>query len=341
MSSPHIAKPVSVSAVMLKVVAALLPGIAAYVWFFGAGILLQLALATTACYACEAAMLKLRGTRLKPFLTDGSALVTALLIALSFPPLGPWWLVMVASFFAIVIAKHLYGGLGNNPFNPAMVGYAAMIVSFPAQMSQWAAAHGPLDALQQWRYILDRRLPDGLVLDAIAAATPLDYLKTQLSAGHALAEALASPVFGHVAGAGSEWVALAWLAGGLFLWQQRVLSWQAPAAMLATLAACAGLFHLLDPARYAAAPLHLLAGATMLGAWFIVTDPVSGSTTPRGKLIFGAGVGLLVWVIRTFGTFPDGLAFAVLIMNVAVPFIDRYTQPPVFGRKTAADRTAP
>lgn len=333
MSSPYLAKPARVSVVMLKVVAALLPGIAVHVWFFGAGILLQLVLATAACYGFEAAMLKLRGVMLRPFLTDGSALVTALLIALSFPPLGPWWLVVVASFFAIVVAKHLYGGLGNNPFNPAMVGYAVMIVSFPAQMSQWAAVHAPLDALQQFAYILTRRLPDGVGLDAIAAATPLDYLKTQLSAGHALTDSLTSPVFGYVAGIGAEWVALAWLAGGLFLLRQKIFSWHAPVAMLTTLAALAALFHLFDPARYAAPPLHLLAGGAMLGAWFIVTDPVSGSTTPRGKLIFGAGVGLLLWVIRTFGGFPDGVAFAVLIMNVAVPFIDRYTQPPVFGRK--------
>nr|MBP9527697.1 RnfABCDGE type electron transport complex subunit D [Laribacter sp.] len=164
------------------------------------------------------------------------------------------------------------------------------------------------------------------------------FLKTQLAAGHDLLVSGTSPIFGLLAGVGSEWVALAWLAGGLALLAARVISWQAPVALLATLGLLSGLFHLIDPARYASPVLHLFAGATMLGAWFIATDPVSGSTTPRGKLVFGAGAGLCLWVIRTFGSFPDAMAFSVLMMNMAVPLIDRYTQPPVFGHKTARGR---
>ena len=336
--SPFLARPASVSRIMLYVLGALLPGLAVYVHFYGAGILLQIGLATAACYLFEATCLHLRRVALRPFLLDGSALVTAWLIALSLPSLAPWWLVVVASFFAIVVAKHLYGGLGNNVFNPAMVGFAVVIVSFPAQLSQWAAPHGPLSAMEQFRYILTRELPGGMSFDAIAQATPLDFLKTQLAAGHDLLVSGTSPIFGLLAGVGSEWVALAWLAGGLALLAARVISWQAPVALLATLGLLSGLFHLIDPARYASPVLHMFAGATMLGAWFIATDPVSGSTTPRGKLVFGAGAGLCLWVIRTFGSFPDAMAFSVLMMNMAVPLIDRYTQPPVFGHKTARGR---
>lgn len=335
-TSPYLAKPTRVSHIMLTVIAALLPGLLVSVYVFGAGVLLQLVLASLACLGFEAAMLRARGLPLRPFLADGSAWVTAWLLALSFPPLGPWWLLVVASFFAIVVAKHLYGGLGNNPFNPAMVGFAVMIISFPAQMSQWAAPYGSLSAWEQVVHILTRQLPERVALDAVSAATPLDYLKTRLSAGQGLDDALHGPVFGYLAGAGSEWVAAAFALGGLYLLARRLLSWHAPVAMLTTLAVVAALFHALDPTHFVGAPLHLLAGASMLGAWFIVTDPVTGPVTPRGKLLFGAGVGLLLWVIRSFGSFPDGMAFAILLMNIAVPLIDRYTQPPVFGHDKAA-----
>ncbi|RXZ42470.1 RnfABCDGE type electron transport complex subunit D [Crenobacter cavernae] len=333
-SSPFMARPTTVSVVMLKVLGALLPGIALYAWFYGAGVLVQIALASVTALAAEAAMLKARGQPIGFSLKDGSALVTAWLLALAMPPLGAWWMIVVATLFAIVIAKQLYGGLGNNPFNPAMVGFAVMIVAFPAQMAQWGSAGAPLGAWDQIAYIFTGALPPGV--DAVASATPLDHLKTQLTLGTPVDAVFASPIYGHLAGAGGEWIALAYLAGGLFLWRQKLIPWQTPLAMLAGVTALALPLWLYDPAHYANPLFHLLAGATLLGAAFIVTDPVTGPTTPRGRLIFGFSVGVLVYVIRVFGGFPDSVAFAVLIMNIAVPFIDQATRPPVFGAKGRA-----
>ncbi len=331
----YVSETLGVGAVMARVLLALGLGIAAYVVYFGPAILVSLALASLTALACEAAMLRLRGYRIAPFLKDGSALVTAWLLALSMPPLAPWWLIVGGTAFAIVIAKHLYGGLGSNLFNPAMAGYALLLVSFPVQMTQWPAVHMlaavHLGLGESLAYIFLGQLPPGVSLDAVTMATPLDLLKTQLKLGHTVHEVTQSPVYGQVGGRGSEILALAYLAGGLFLLQQRIITWQVPVAMLAALFATALWFHVYDPDRYVAPWFHLASGGAMLGAFFIATDPVTGPTTPRGKLIFGAAIGLLVYLIRTFGGYPDGVAFAVLIMNMAVPLIDTYTQPRVIG----------
>jgi len=329
-NSPYIRLPVSVRAIMLKVLAALAPGIAVYVWFFGAAILVQIALASAAALAGEALMLRLRGKPVGRFLTDGSALVTAWLIALTFPSIAPWWLTVSSTLFAIVIAKHLYGGLGQNPFNPAMAAFAAAIIAFPALMSQWPAA-GATDFSAQIGIIFQSLAP----ADGITMATPLDTLRTQLHTGPlTLANvAGAHAAFGFIGDKGWEWIALAYLAGGLWLLQQRVISWHVPVTFLLVLALAAGGASLANPDRYAGALFHLASGGAMLGAFFILTDPISGSITPRGKLIFAAGAALLTWIIRAFGAYPDGVAFATLLMNLCVPLIDMRTQPPVFGRK--------
>lgn len=330
---PYLTKNASVQRVMLLVLAALLPAIAAYLWHFGAAILVQIALASVTALAAEAALLRLREKPLALFLADGSALVTAWLIALAFPPLAPWWLTVTGTLFAIVIAKHLYGGLGQNPFNPAMVAFAACIVSFPALMSQWPAA-GLATGFAEQIGIIFGALPR---VDAVSGATPLDHLKTALKLGEGatdVAQALADPkVYGGLAGRGWEWVAAGYLIGGLFLLQRGIFSWRAPLAYLAGLGLLAGALWLHDPARFANPLFHLFSGGAMLGAWFIVTDPVSGCTTPRGKLIFGFSAGMLTCLIRVFGGYPDGVAFAVLLLNLCVPLIDMYTQPAVFGRK--------
>ena len=330
-NSPYFLQPASVQSVMLRVLVALLPAIAAYVWFFGAAILVQVALASITALAAEALMLGLRGKPLMMFLSDGSALVTAWLIALSFPSIAPWWLTVLGTLLAIVVAKHLYGGLGQNPFNPAMVGFALMIVAYPQLMSQWPAT-GATDFAGQWQAIFGIRQ-----IDAITMATPLDALRTALHTVDAHASVASfvgnNPAVGSLGGKGWEWVAAGYLAGGLWLLQQRIITWHMPAAFLAMLFAVAGAFSLFDPAHFAGPLFHLLSGGAMLGAFFIVTDPVSGATTPKGKLIFAAGVGVLTWIIRSFGAYPDGIAFAILLMNVAAPLIDMYTQPPVFGHK--------
>ncbi len=339
-NSPFFLKPTSVQSVMLRVMAALIPGIAAYVWFFGAAILVQLALASVAALAAEALMLSLRGKPLTLFLTDGSALVTAWLIALTFPSIAPWWLTVFATVAAIVIAKHLYGGLGQNPFNPAMVAFALMIVAYPQLMSQWPAA-GNHEFAAQLQAIFGTRTIDAI--DAMTMATPLDALRTALHSAEAkttVAGALqSSTASGQFGGKGWEWVGVGYLLGGLWLIQQRIITWHMPAAFIAALFVLAGLFSLVDSTQFAGPMFHLFTGGAMLGAFFIVTDPVSGATTPRGKLIFAAGVGLLTWVIRTFGAYPDGIAFAVLLMNITAPLIDLATQPPVFGHKNDKGQT--
>jgi len=337
MSSPYISKQDSVSAIMLKVILALLPAIVLYVWCYGPAILVSITLASCTALATEATMLKLRDRPLKPFLSDNSALLTAWLLALSIPPLAPWWLIVVGTAFAVCIAKHLYGGLGNNPFNPAMVGYAVLIISFPSHMTHWLTPHGlgslELSFADQLAYIFGGHLPPDVVLDAVTTATPLDTLKTQLHLDHSVADIFNMPIYGALAGKGSEMVALGFFIGGAYLLLARIITWHIPVAFLGTLFAMAGVFHFADPAHYVSPLFHLTAGASMLGAFFILTDPVTGPTTPRGKLIFAACAGILTYLIRVFGGFPEGMAFATLLMNISVPLIDAYTQPKVFGKK--------
>jgi electron transport complex protein RnfD len=333
--SPYISEAPSVTSIMLKVMLALVPAIAAYVWVYGGGILVTLALASLTAIVTEALMLKLRDRPVRLFITDGSALVTAWLLALALPPLAPWWLIVLGTAIAIVVAKQIYGGLGNNPFNPAMVGYAALLISFPALMTTWPAplalAEFELGFVDQMLFIFSGNLPAGVALDAVTSATPLDYLKTQLTLNHSLQEITQSPIFGTLGATGGELVAAAYLLGGLYLIQQRIITWHLPVAFLAAIAIMAGLFYLADAGRFADPALHLFGGATMLCAFFIITDPVSGPTTPRGKLIFAAGIGIMTYVIRVYGGYPDGVAFAVIFFNICVPLIDAYTQPRVFG----------
>jgi electron transport complex protein RnfD len=344
MPAPFIIDRSSVTQVMAWVLVALLPGVATYVWLFGPGILVTLALATVTALAAEAAMLKTRGYPAKPFLADLSAIVTAWLLALSLPSLAPWWLIVTGTLFAIVVAKHLYGGLGQNIFNPAMVGYAVLIVSFPVQMTQWA---GPLEltatplSLTQSAWIIFGGDVPKATLDAVTMATPLDALRTGLLQQLTVDEVMTRSIFGHYGGVGFEWLAAAFLLGGLLLWALRIISWQVPLAFLAGIWLAAGFLHFFDAGRFGAPWFHLFAPSVMLGAFFIATDPISGATTPRGKLIFGFGAGLLTIIIRTWGGFPDGVAFAILLMNLSVPLIDAWTQPRIYGGAKQLDKDPP
>lgn len=335
--SPYITDAPTVSTIMFKVLLALVPGIAAYVWVFGGGILVSLTLATLTALTAEAVLLKIRQRPVKPYLMDMSAVVTAWLLALALPPLAPWWLVIVGTFFAIVIAKQLYGGLGYNPFNPAMVGYAVLLISFPLIMTKWPAplslAEHPLSFMDQLNFIFGHGLPTDIKVDAITSATPLDYLKTQLMLKHEVASITQAPIFGVFGAKGGELVTGAYLLGGLYLLQQRIISWHLPTVFLAALAAISFAFYAIDPSHFANPLFHLMSGASMLCAFFIITDPVSGPTTPKGKIYFAAGVGVLTYLIRVYGGYPDGVAFAVLLMNMCVPLIDALTQPRVFGHK--------
>ena len=330
---PYLLKNASVSRVMTQVLLALVPAIALYAWLIGPAILIQIGIATVVALLGEAIMLKVRNKPLDLYLGDGSAIVTAWLIALVFPPLAPWWLVVVGTLFAIVIAKHLYGGLGQNPFNPAMIAFAVCIVSFPSLMSQWPNPGLHLGFGEQFRLIFGM-LPR---IDGMSSATALDALKTGLKlaeGGSSVGELFANKdIFGQFAGRGWEWIALAYLIGGLWMWQRNIITWHVPLSFIGALTLIAGALWLYNPAQFASPAFHLLSGGAMLGAFFIATDPVSGATTPRGKIIFGAGAGLLTYLIRVFGGYPDGVAFAILLLNICVPLIDLYTQPPIFGMK--------
>ncbi len=329
-SSPHIFVGSSVSQLMRRVLYALIPGIGAQFWWFGWGVLFSIGIASVVALAAEAAVLAIRDKSLKLYLGDCSALVTAWLLAAALPALAPWWLTAVGVAFAIIVAKHLYGGLGYNPFNPAMVGYVVLLISFPLEMSTWPALQHGLGFLDTAQLVFVGQLPAGVTLDALTGATPLDAAKTQLSLGKSMAEITSSSLFG---GRGWEWVNLAYLAGGLWLVYTRVAAWRIPAAMLSSIVLLAGIFYALDPQAKPSPWFHLFSVASIYGAFFIATDPVSASTTPRGRLLYGAGIGVLTYIIRSLGGYPDGVAFAVLLMNITAPTIDYYTQPRVFGAR--------
>ncbi|SFB92500.1 electron transport complex protein RnfD [Pseudomonas citronellolis] len=329
-SSPHATGANRTQKVMLQVLAALAPGALALIALYGVGTLFNLLWCSAVALGTEALMLHLRKRPLAVFLKDGSALVTAVLLALALPPYAPWWLSLLASAFALVFGKHLYGGLGQNPFNPAMLGYVVVLVSFPLEMTRWPSPDAGLGLVDGLSRILGLGAPPP---DAWAGATALDVLKNN----HSLTIdelAAQSAAFGHVGGRGVELVNLAFLAGGLFLLWRKLFTWHAPLGMLGGLFVMSLLFWNGSGSDSHGSPLfHLFSGAAMLGAFFIVTDPVSGATSNRGRLVFGLGVGIVTYVIRTWGGYPDGVAFAVLLMNLAAPTIDYYTRPRTYGHK--------
>ncbi len=346
LTSPHAHAAQDTGAVMRLVLLATIPGLLALTVFFGWGSLINILLAGTVAVSCEALVMRLRKRPVLFYLRDCSALVTAVLLGLALPPLAPWWVVVIGTGFAILIAKHLYGGLGYNPFNPAMVGYVVLLISFPVQMTAWttplplypegASVPNFWESLQIVFPILS---PE--TIDAVTAATPLDTFKHNSSL---LVTQLyeKTPLFSqaHWAGLGWEWVNLGFLAGGMLLLARRVFTWHAPVAMLGSLALCAALFYDSGSSASHGSPLmHLLSGGTMLGAFFIVTDPVTSATSNRGRLIYGALIGVLIFIIRSWGSYPDAVAFAVLLMNFAAPLIDNYTLPRTYGHSKSRRAT--
>ncbi len=344
-SSPHYKLNNSVSQIMLGVIIALVPGILILFYLYGWGVINNIIICIAFALLFESIALKLRNRPIKVYLKDYSAILTAILLAIALPPLAPWWLSAVGIFFAIIVAKQLYGGLGYNPFNPAMVAYAILIISFPANMTTYwqspilihellnTQSLGFIDSLI---FQITEQLPTAISLDALTSATPLDGLKTLLASKSATISEIKSQgeLFGSFAGMGIEWVNLAFLAGGLWLLYKGYIQWQIPVAFLVTLFLMSLTFgYSVDIDSHPSPMFHLFSGATMLGAFFIATDPISASTTPKGRLIFGAGIGCLVFIIRTWGGYPDAIAFSVIIMNISVPLLDYYTQPRVYGHE--------
>ncbi|MBO6556922.1 MAG: RnfABCDGE type electron transport complex subunit D [Pseudomonadales bacterium] len=304
--------------IMIYTLLALLPGTLACTWFFGFGVLANLMICFAAAVTTDFIVNKLRD---QDWQLDYASLLTAALLALCLPPLLPFWMAGLASVFALVFGKHIYGGTGHNVFNPAMVGYAMLIVSFPLAMSFW-----PAEATNQPGLVLETKstLTQGLPEhDAVSSATPLDEYKFREAMTNA-------EYFGEQAEANfSQWMTInvGFLLGGILLIYMKIVSWRVPATFLATIGVLSIVFYDSGSSASLGSPLfHWLSGGTMLAAFFIITDPVSRPTYPLGILVFAAGVGLITFIIRTIGGYPDGIAFAVLLMNAASPLIDHFLQ---------------
>lgn len=338
-ASPHAHGGARVGRVMVLVMLALTPATLFAFWAFGWPAVHLWAITVAAAMFGELFCLKLAGQSAHPALFDGSALLTGWLLALSLPPWAPWWLGVTGGLIATVFAKQVFGGLGQNPFNPAMVARVALLISFPVPMTLWVAPL-PMHLPEAPGFVDGLRITLGAlpIPDALSSATVLGHAKTELSRGLNLVQVFSaagapqSPWHGLHGGSMGETAALLILIGGVFLIAMRVITWHIPLTVLLAIALPAMLMHAIDPGRYLPAQAHLLSGATMLGAFFIATDYVTSPNTRLGQLIFGAGVGGLTFLIRTWGGYPEGIAFAVLLMNAMTPVIDRYIKPRILGR---------
>lgn len=316
-SSPHIHSGETTDKVMRTVIYALLPACGVSVYFFGLPALSVLLICTLGCVAAELLCCKLMGRESTLF--DGSAALTGILLGLNMPPSSPWWLSLFGAAVAILIGKQVYGGLGYNPFNPALVARVVLLISFPVQMTTWTTP-----------------APLGSGVDAVSAATPLGEMKTAVMLTGKLPE-LATSGFGNyftgnMAGSLGEVSALALLLGGLFLLAKKIITWHTPVSFIGTVIIVGGIFWLVDPTKYPSPLFHLLTGGLMLGVFFMATDMVTSPVTGKGMLIFGFGCGLITVLIRLFGGYPEGVSFAILLMNAATPLIDRFTRPTIFGQ---------
>lgn len=334
-ASPHAVASRTSGQIMGLVMLALLPATLAGFWQFGWPAFCLWAVTVLSCVLWEALCLRWAGRRVMPVLFDGSAALTGWLLALSMPPWAPWWLGALGGVIAIVIAKQVFGGLGCNVFNPAMVGRTVLLVSFPVLMTQWVnpqmLSQGT-DLMQAVHIGLSGGVPD-----AYTSASLLGNVKTELGRGTVLAEAMsgfatAQGASGERAGSLGETASLWVLLGGLFLVAKRVIGLRIPLGFLAGLCLPAAIAHGLAPDHYLPPLAHLLSGGAMLGAFFIATDYVTSPSAPFGQWIFALGAGLLTWLIRTWGGYPEGVGFAVLLMNAVTPVLDLWARPRIFGR---------
>lgn len=343
---------------MQLVIYALLPGILASLWFFGIGILLNIAVAAFFAILAEAAMLGLRGRDVAIALGDRSVLLTAILFAIAIPPGAPWWLAALGIVFAVGIAKHLYGGLGQNPFNPAMSGYAMLLLAFPLEMTSWhipgEVLDGPLaiereagsplsfsgirqSLLLTFPFMAPGSVEWNRVVDGLALATPLIEFKMAGQSALLAASDAGASLFARESETGWELINLCYLLGGLYLLYSRVISWHIPVAIIASLLTLSALFYAPgSTAIYGTPYLHLFGSATMVGAFFIATDPVSAATTNYGRLVYGLIIGISIYAIRVWGSYLDSVAFAVLFGNFWAPLLDHYCRPPIFGHRARA-----
>ncbi len=342
--APYLAPQADVTKIMREVLLALVPAALAYVWYFGPGFIFNLLIATLFCVGGEALMMQARGRPIRTALADYSAIVTAVLLAFALPSLTPWWVTATGSLFGIVVAKQLYGGIGFNVFNPAMAGYVVILLAFPLEMSLWLAPRmGDMDyqqltVLQTLGYTLAGTLPEALTFDAISRATPLDAMQSGLRNMSTYAEMRAYPLMGDFGGVGWEWIGNFTAIGGFWLLIRKIIRWHIPTGVFAGLLIPASIMYLVDPGTNPSPGFHLFSGATILCAFFIATDPVSAAASPKGRFVYGIGIGFLIYAIRRWGAYADGVAFAVLLMNMAAPVIDYFTIPRIIGHPKGRDK---
>ncbi len=319
--SPHLHSPASTNGIMRDVVIALCPAIVVSILFYGWSELLVLAVSACSCVCLE--WLIARFLMKRPEIFNGwSALVTGLLLAMNLPSTTPWWIVFIGALFAIGVVKMSFGGLGQNLFNPAIGGRVFLLISFPVQMTNWAVPRGFVNSV-----------------DAVSGATPLGLIKEGLKSGHSISETLAgsgldmSMLLRDIGGSAGEISAIALLAGFCYLLVRKVVKPWIPLSILLTIAAIAAVFHGVSPDRFTGVGFNLLTGGVLLGAFFMATDYVTSPMSNWGGVVFGVGIGLIVMMIRYFGSYPEGMSFAILIMNCFVPLINRAFHQKKYGRK--------
>ncbi|XQW83756.1 electron transport complex subunit RsxD [Thalassotalea piscium] len=341
-SSPHNHVQNKTSALMRLVIYATIPGILTQWYFFGWGNIIHITMAIATAFVAEFIVLSLRKKPIQLELFDGSAVLTAVLLGISLPALAPWWITVIGISFAIIIVKQLYGGLGHNPFNPAMAAYVMLLISFPVQMTSWQPPLSlmsiDLDFANTLSVIFTDFTKEGYSIaqlrthiDGVTMATPLDTIKTNITLGLTVQESLSNRIFDQGLGIGWLWINVAFLVGGIFLLAKKAIAYPTPLSFLATIFVFTLIAFLISPDSNTSTLFHWFSGATMLGAFFILTDPVTCATSIRGRIVYGCLAGILVCVIRKYGGYPDGVAFAVLLCNMAAPLIDQYTRPRTYG----------
>ncbi len=319
--SPHDYGKDSVKKIMYGVVFAMIPALVVSVYFFGLGALKVNAIAIAACVFFEWFFQKvfIKG---KPTIVDGSAIVTGMLLAFNVPSNLPWWIVIIGALVAIGIGKMSFGGLGNNPFNPALVGRVFLLISFPVQMTSWPVT----------------KVLNFALTDAETGATPLAVVKEGLKNGEgfstimdSMPHSYADMLMGQMGGSLGEVSAIALLIGGLYMLFRKIITWHIPVSILGTVAIFTGILYGINTEAYADPMFHLLTGGLLLGAIFMATDMVTSPMTPKGMLVYGVGIGVITVLIRVWGAYPEGVSFAILIMNAVVPLINNWAKPKRFG----------
>lgn len=341
LSAPFTHADSQVQRIMTRVMLALAPATVFGLFLFGWPALFLFAVTVLAALLFEALCLMLAGRPVKATLLDGSALLTGWLTAMTLPPWAPWWIGVVGSALAIVVGKQVFGGIGQNLFNPAMLARVALLVSFPLEMTTWVHP-APLLSPSSPGLLEGLGICFGsgaAGLDGFTGATLIGHIKTEFSQGKGLSESLVSgdygffsSLFGWTSGSLGETSAVLLAGGGVWLLRQKLITWHIPLAMLASVVLLSSVFSLIDGEHYAGPLFHLTSGALMLAAFFIATDYVTSPSSPAGQIIFGAGCGVLVFVIRTWGSYPEGAGFSVLLMNALTPVIDHYVRPRIYGR---------